>query len=1316
MRTAPAPNVPPIPGMNPGVFVAGGGAGGGDAQPEGTPDQELAGHPVDVVTGRVFTDRLVDWALPGPLPLWLCRSYSAHDAERDVGLGHGWSYDICWEIDARRGHLMLFRGGVSTRLLPVRGAPGTWASQGGIVAHGPSDQWPLTSLDLDAGDGLLRTFERAASDNALRLVVMKDRFGNTVRCAYHRGKLARITDSAGRNVRFNLGPDGHVTQVIVPHPEDPHGEMVAYEYGYDAEGNLVRARDAEGFEATYAYDDQHRLTRDTDRTGFPFFFRYDAEGRCVETWGEPPQGTFGVGDLPPTLRDGETKTLGVFHTKIMYGEGGYREVVTANGVRRVFGNARGTADKSIDGAGVTTRAYDARGRLVGRTYGDGATVRWELDDEDRPVSLVDALGNVTRYEWGEGRSSLAITDAAGQTHTMVSDAAARAIVRSHASGATLVNRYDERGMLISSADREGLATYYQYDAQANLIRVERADRTTTLTYDRLGRCTSARDSRGRSIEVKLSLRGDIRSITHEDGKVTTFAHDGERHPIQSSAPGGRTWRFDWFLEHLARRVDPLGYSVVLRYDADGALASVENERGERHTFDYDAHHRVSSERTADGRAVGFSYDKRGRVDTIRDADGAIVEIERDLAGQVRAHALPSGDRVEFEYDVLGRVVKANNEVGEWRFGYDQRDNVVREEQVLRGGPRFVIERRYDVNDRVIAVTTNQGAHLQIERDAWGRRLRTDLGGAVIDHARDASGNRVSAVLSGRAAIEREHDVLGRQTRCRVVAGSATTYERRVSYDERGEVASIEDPSGRSLFEHDACGRLVRHAREGFERVFQYDGLGDVHEGGLGDVRVSGARALERRYGPGGRLVGIGSRELSYDACGRVTLDRDLGDDRASRTFHWKDGALAAVSTADIEVRFRYDPFGRRVSKEIIPRAGARSTIFYVWDNNALIQEVRYNGRESREIARYAFADDAFTLLAQGAPDPERPNVLRWFFAVTDQAGAVAALVSDAGKPACSITYDALGRGEVAPGALVATPWRLLGHYQDAETGLVYQRARYCDPTTARYLSPDPIGLAAGTHPYWLGPSTLDTVDPFGLKSRSWMSKDKDSDGYAEDDKRFQLSNIPFLYTLDAHGSGSNGLGAYANGRGIYDSRGDQLQEITDVDELIKKLKADGYKGGPIRLAVCGAAVGGESSIAARLSRKLGVPVIAPNATLTVYKDGTYYIGESGYLAGEWITYGGDLPFFPRSMVGLGKRSQRPIPKPRIGNNAHEWKRDPDLQSHPCSRCARPAAKGQDFCPNCREGTRPLEYECSNPKCKATFGPNMAACPKCGNKF
>jgi hypothetical protein len=53
----------------------------------------ITGHPVDVATGRVFTDA-TDFTLPGPLPLVFERNYFSSWSHRDGVLGPGWSHSL----------------------------------------------------------------------------------------------------------------------------------------------------------------------------------------------------------------------------------------------------------------------------------------------------------------------------------------------------------------------------------------------------------------------------------------------------------------------------------------------------------------------------------------------------------------------------------------------------------------------------------------------------------------------------------------------------------------------------------------------------------------------------------------------------------------------------------------------------------------------------------------------------------------------------------------------------------------------------------------------------------------------------------------------------------------------------------------------------------------------------------------------------------------------------------------------------------------------------------------------------------------------
>ncbi|WP_230961485.1 RHS repeat-associated core domain-containing protein, partial [Burkholderia stagnalis] len=90
--------------------------------------------------------------------------------------------------------------------------------------------------------------------------------------------------------------------------------------------------------------------------------------------------------------------------------------------------------------------------------------------------------------------------------------------------------------------------------------------------------------------------------------------------------------------------------------------------------------------------------------------------------------------------------------------------------------------------------------------------------------------------------------------------------------------------------------------------------------------------------------------------------------------------------------------------------------------------------------------------------------------------------------AWSARYKAWGEareviGEAARKAGIENPLRFAGQYFDRETGLHYNRHRYYDPGSGRFISKDPIGLAGGINVYQYAPNPMLWIDPLGLAKR-----------------------------------------------------------------------------------------------------------------------------------------------------------------------------------------------------------------------------------------
>ncbi|RKG30577.1 RHS repeat-associated core domain-containing protein, partial [Acinetobacter rongchengensis] len=103
----------------------------------------------------------------------------------------------------------------------------------------------------------------------------------------------------------------------------------------------------------------------------------------------------------------------------------------------------------------------------------------------------------------------------------------------------------------------------------------------------------------------------------------------------------------------------------------------------------------------------------------------------------------------------------------------------------------------------------------------------------------------------------------------------------------------------------------------------------------------------------------------------------------------------------------------------------------------------------------------------------------------DQVGTPHSLSNELGECVWEMTQDTWGTAlaiKASEHLLEQTNLRFQGQYYDKETGLHYNRYRYYEPYSARYVSKDPIGLFGGLNlkDYVLNP--MQWCDPLGLAS------------------------------------------------------------------------------------------------------------------------------------------------------------------------------------------------------------------------------------------
>ena len=199
---------------------------------------------------------------------------------------------------------------------------------------------------------------------------------------------------------------------------------------------------------------------------------------------------------------------------------------------------------------------------------------------------------------------------------------------------------------------------------------------------------------------------------------------------------------------------------------------------------------------------------------------------------------------------------------------------------------------------------------------------------------------------------------------------------------------------------------------------------------------------------------------TFDANGNLTSD-------GTKTYSWN--ALNQL----LEVRegtttlaiFEYDGKGRRTEK----RAGG-VTRTYLYDVEDIVEE-RISGTATDTIRYYH---------GFGIDDPlARKNSSEHLtYYLADHLGSIVQEVSASGVAFLEREYDPWGNplqgGSVSGYGFQSREW-------DAETGLLYARARYYDPSSGAWAGDDPIGLAGGVKlSSFVSNNPVRFIDPFGL--------------------------------------------------------------------------------------------------------------------------------------------------------------------------------------------------------------------------------------------
>jgi RHS repeat-associated protein len=257
-----------------------------------------------------------------------------------------------------------------------------------------------------------------------------------------------------------------------------------------------------------------------------------------------------------------------------------------------------------------------------------------------------------------------------------------------------------------------------------------------------------------------------------------------------------------------------------------------------------------------------------------------------------------------------------------------------------------------------------------------------------------------------------------------------------AYDAGGNRTAVTDRSGSHAYQYDELNRLTGAKHENAPaESYAYDAAGN---------RESSATDPAYRYDAAGRLVAAEGAIFAYDKNGNLTSKTTAG---GKATYTWDiENRLVRVDLPDGgTVAYRYDPFGRRIEKNVNGTVTA-----YLYDGNAILMEMDASGQTTARYTHGPGIDWPLLVEREG----------QTFFYHADALGSVTGLTDASGNVSKSYAYDSWGRPQGLEGSAPVNPFLFAGREYDAETGLYYLRARYYDPGVGRFLSADPLDLPA----------------------------------------------------------------------------------------------------------------------------------------------------------------------------------------------------------------------------------------------------------------
>ncbi len=580
--------------------------------------------------------------------------------------------------------------------------------------------------------------------------------------------------------------------------------------------------------------------------------------------------------------------------------------------------------------------------------------------------------------------------------------------------------YDAAGNVTSITDAAGNVRTFTYEPAFNRVAsiTDPLGNVTRFDYDPAnGNLLKITDPLGAVTQIAYSSFGQPLSITDALGNISAFAYNAQGDLASVSDPlGNTTARAYDQVSRLVSQTDPRGFTTGFRYDPlNRATETVDALNGVT-KLAYDGNGNLLTVTDARGNTIAHAYDTMDRLGQRIDQLGAAGTFSYDGNGNLLATTDRKGQTTTFTYDALDRRTQSAYADGTAAtFSYDAAGRLLKADDTA--DPHRPITLAYDALDRLFAETTSLGT-VSYGYDPLGRRTQMTVGGqSPVTYTYDAASRLRTITQAPLSPADIQYDALGRRTLLTLPNGVSTEYQ----YDAASPLMA--------LIYRNALGLLG-------DLQYTYDPAGSRTAVGGSFARTLVPDPVSTAtYDAANRQLTFGGKTMTLDPNGDLTSITDMSGPSA---FTWDArDRLIGISGPTLPAAFQYDALGRRTQKVI-----GSATAAYQYDGAHIVREV-LNGVE----ANYLRTRTIDEVLGRGGTA----------FYLAGSLGNSLALTDPTGTPTTEYTYEPFG--QTATAGPDANPFQFTGREHDG-TGLYYFRRRYYHPELARFISADPLNLAA----------------------------------------------------------------------------------------------------------------------------------------------------------------------------------------------------------------------------------------------------------------